>query len=353
MSIFDVTIDPEWKKVDPDYETAVIPLLDAIDSYKATNWGFLKNYFVDMFTLVSLDNNANRIPDAMQFLTIQSLNFNDLTPGTTTYDSETHAVISSTDGTTNATGTNTDTQPTIYLSATLTGNGALPGTANLSVTGDVPDGTEIRCTVSLIFRDSYLDSETVDYDNVARGNLIMNGGIATATVTYGAQDPKGKVQGNVIVFIKGVKNSKITGKAGLMLDMTKFYADGGYTPPTSGDTSTPSNPSTPSTPTTPTTYTVKTYGRRDRVIKALKEKALELQWVAKLEQLNMEATENSVFIGIYGNPYTEDIEEINIYKEILISKKYLEMLTWLNSPLLSLIVYPRPEYILDVKEDDM
>jgi hypothetical protein len=107
MSIFDVTIDPEWKKVDPDYETAVIPLLNAIDDYKATNWDFLKSYFVDMFTLVSLDNNANRIPDAMQFLTILALNFNDLTPGTTTYDSETHKVISSTDGTTNNKSTNT------------------------------------------------------------------------------------------------------------------------------------------------------------------------------------------------------------------------------------------------------
>lgn len=352
MSIFDVTIDPEWKKVDPDYETAVIPLLDAIADYKATNWDFLKSYFVDMFTLVSLDNSSSRIPDATQFLTILALNFNDLTPGTTTYDSETHAVISSTDGTTNATGTNTDTdtQPTVYLSATLTGDGALPGTANLSITGDVPDGTEIRCTVSLIFRDSYLDFETVDYDNIARGTLVMNGGIATAKVTYGAQDPKGKVQGNIIVFIKGVTNSKITGKAGLMLDMTKFYADGGYKPTDSGDTSTPS---TPTPPVKLPPYTVKTYGRRDRVIKALKAKALELQWVSKLESLNMEATENSVFTGIYGNPYTADVEEINIYEEILISKKYLEMLTWLNSPLLSLIVYPRPEYILDVKEDDM
>ena len=83
------------------------------------------------------------------------------------------------------------------------------------------------------------------------------------------------------------------------------------------------------------------YGKRDNAIYKLSSNKLEQDEANRISALVMSISNANLFSNVFGNPPPPP-DDFDPYKLILIDANYLELIKWLNLPLVKKIVYPRP-----------
>ena len=83
------------------------------------------------------------------------------------------------------------------------------------------------------------------------------------------------------------------------------------------------------------------YGKRDNAIYRLSSNKLERDEASRISTLVMNISSANMFSNVFGDPPPPP-EDFDAYKLILSDANYLELVKWLNLPLVKKIVYPRP-----------